>query len=434
MPVRSETSGANQRVALPTVVSTPTVAPAGVAAAARNRNAGELQISPALRQAAERLPAPLVAQALARLARSPFAVTPVTMSLAALSLRQDLPRIAAWLPAGVSAATTASPAATAASVTIQPTVVGRSAALTVETAPPAPTKPLESTIERAPVAPPELPQTTVSGAPRNATQVVPLIALPGRSAVDLAVGDPRQAAAQALRLAGIVPSTATLSGAEAHEPVAALVHRLVLLARSALAMPEATRAPTTAPAADAPPVSTGAGGASQRESAPGGAALPPLPAHQTVADRGERAAASDPALPTPLSANDAAPATLALRDAVAQDLLPPRELTDYDRVIALPLAIAGDPVPARLAVSVRRSASGGTTCWMRVDCELSRLGPVSVRLGGTDGGPVVITLIAGPATGAKLAQALPALAADLREQGVDAALRVATEASDEVSS
>lgn len=406
----------------------------------RNRSPGELQISPALRQAAERLPAPLVAQALARLARSPFAVTPVTVSLAAVSLRQDLPRIAAWLPAGTPAGATGSPATTTSPATLQPAVVGRSAEPTASTAAPAPAPakpsaaPPDLSTGRGPVAPSLLPQTAIGSAPRGAAPAVPLTALPGRSMVDLAVGDPRQAAAQALRLAGLVPSTAAPGGAEVHEPVAALVHRLVLLARSALAMPETTRVPATAPAADAPQAATGTGGTSQRESTPGGAALPPSPAHQAAADRAERAAATDPALPPPLPSGDAATATTALRDAVAQDLLPPRELTDYDRVIALPLAVAGDPVPARLAVSVRRSANGGTTCWMRVDCELSRLGPVSVRLGGTDGGPVVITLLAGPATGAKLAQALPALAADLREQGVDAALRVATEASDEVSS
>jgi hypothetical protein len=132
----------------------------------------------------------------------------------------------------------------------------------------------------------------------------------------------------------------------------------------------------------------------------------------------------------PAQAATEQPATVALREAVAQDLLPPRELSDYDRVLALPLAVAGEPLPARLAVAVRRTANGGTACWLRVDCELSRLGPVSVRLGGTDGGPVVITLIASPQAGARLAAALPALAADLREQGVDAALRVATPAEE----
>jgi len=61
---------------------------------------------------------------------------------------------------------------------------------------------------------------------------------------------------------------------------------------------------------------------------------------------------------------------------------------------------------------------------MRVDCALSQLGSVSVRLSGADGGPVAVTLIAAPAAAAVLAHALPALTEDLHAKGVVAALRV----------
>ena len=121
-------------------------------------------------------------------------------------------------------------------------------------------------------------------------------------------------------------------------------------------------------------------------------------------------------------ANDVAMA--AVRDVAAEHLLPPAHLDDYDRVIPLPMMQAGHPVPARLAVTTRRTASGGTACWMRVDCSLSHLGAVSVRLSGADGGPVAVTLIAAPAAAAVLANALPALTDDLHAKGVVAALRV----------
>lgn len=118
------------------------------------------------------------------------------------------------------------------------------------------------------------------------------------------------------------------------------------------------------------------------------------------------------------------PALAAVHEVAVDHLLPPVHLDDYERVIPLPMINAGLPVPARLAVTTRRTASGGTACWMRVDCAMSQLGAVSVRLSATDGGPVAVTLIAAPAAAAVLAAALPALIDDLHAQGVVAALRV----------
>jgi hypothetical protein len=113
-----------------------------------------------------------------------------------------------------------------------------------------------------------------------------------------------------------------------------------------------------------------------------------------------------------------------VREIAAEHLLPPMHLDDYERVIPLPVMSAGLPEPARLAITTRRTANGGTACWMRVDCALSQLGSVSVRLSATDGGPVAVTLVADPAAAAILAAALPALTSDLHSRGVVAALRV----------
>ena len=117
----------------------------------------------------------------------------------------------------------------------------------------------------------------------------------------------------------------------------------------------------------------------------------------------------------------------AVREVAAQQLFPPVHLADYDRVLGLPLMVAGQPLAARLAVTTRRTADGRTACWLRVDCAMSRLGEVSVRLAGAEGGPVAVTLVAAPAAAAELAAALPDLTADLHARGLVAALRVISE-------
>lgn len=246
----------------------------------------------------------------------------------------------------------------------------------------------------------------------------PRIPLPARSQVDPAQAGPAAAIHTALRLAGIRPEAGGATEETLGDTI--LLHRLVRLA--------AGLGPRLAGSAD---------GASQPAAAAPGHAEPSVPVTPATA-RGvpfPHAPQDDAAAPTASTASAQAAevqrpadaATVAVRDTVAQDLLPPKDLTDYDRVLALPLADHGQPVPARLAVTTRRTATGGLACWMRVDCELSRLGPVSVRLGAVDAGPVAITLFASPAAGAALAAGLPALGEDLRAIGVDAALRVVEE-------
>ncbi len=169
-----------------------------------------------------------------------------------------------------------------------------------------------------------------------------------------------------------------------------------------------------------------------------GRASAPDPAHLTTAQRGASAALragarEDPADSRPSSATSPSSsptpeaAMAAVREVAAQQLFPPVHLADYDRVLGLPLMVAGQPLAARLAVTTRRTADGRTACWLRVDCAMSRLGEVSVRLSGADGGPVAVTLVAAPAAAAELAAALPDLTADLHARGLVAALRVVSE-------
>jgi hypothetical protein len=114
------------------------------------------------------------------------------------------------------------------------------------------------------------------------------------------------------------------------------------------------------------------------------------------------------------------------RDSSAQEVFRPRELADYDHVIPLPLRCGELPTPARLAIATRPTAGGGKAAWLRVDAELSALGPVSVRLGSADGGPVAITVVAAERTARLLAEGLPALVGDLQALGLAAAVRIAT--------
>ena len=114
----------------------------------------------------------------------------------------------------------------------------------------------------------------------------------------------------------------------------------------------------------------------------------------------------------------------AVRELATDLLLPPKHLDEYDRVFPLPLLAQGQATPARVAVSSREMPNGTRATWMRVDCELSRLGPVSIRLSGAEGGPIAITVVARPGAARHIADGLPALVADLQERGLPAAVRV----------
>jgi hypothetical protein len=114
---------------------------------------------------------------------------------------------------------------------------------------------------------------------------------------------------------------------------------------------------------------------------------------------------------------------------VAETVVKPQALADYDVVLGLPMLVHGQPLPARLAVAERHTAAG-TATFLRVDAELTHLGPLSVRLSGIEGGPMAITIMGSGRSLPALAAALPDLGESLRQLGLTAGLRVADLAED----
>ncbi len=151
-------------------------------------------------------------------------------------------------------------------------------------------------------------------------------------------------------------------------------------------------------------------------------ALPAAIAHSADA---QVTVPSDPGQALPLRTEPPAAAVDAARETLAGHLFKPKELADYDQVVPLPLTSQGLPTPARLAVTSRATANGQAATWVRVDTELSRLGPVSVRLSGMTGGPIAITMVATSQGTPRLAAMLPDLMTALESLGLQAAVRVA---------
>ena len=114
----------------------------------------------------------------------------------------------------------------------------------------------------------------------------------------------------------------------------------------------------------------------------------------------------------------------ALIEAGAQAVTPPEDLADYDLVLPLALLDRGAPTPARIAVTRRGGAGGLQATYLRVDADLSRLGPVSARISALDGGPITVHLVADPAAHAALTAVLPELEATLAARGLPIHLRL----------
>lgn len=118
------------------------------------------------------------------------------------------------------------------------------------------------------------------------------------------------------------------------------------------------------------------------------------------------------------------PPMQALREAVAESLLPPARLADYDLVVPLTLQQEGRPSPARLAVSHREQGRGEAATFVRVDLELSRLGRLSLRLNALGDRQLALLILAHPAQLDGLRAASAALREDLRSLGVEASIRI----------
>jgi hypothetical protein len=168
-------------------------------------------------------------------------------------------------------------------------------------------------------------------------------------------------------------------------------------------------------------------------------AIPGAPAHDS-ADRAahreirardvERSGVDERILPrlAPLAAtagDSEAPALRhVMRELHGETVFKPNRLTDYDVVVGLPLQDRGLPTPARLAVS-KREAGGITATYVRVDAELSRLGPVSVRMSGSDNSAIAITVLVTPPARSAVDAAAPLMERALADLGIVAQLRVA---------
>jgi hypothetical protein len=115
------------------------------------------------------------------------------------------------------------------------------------------------------------------------------------------------------------------------------------------------------------------------------------------------------------------------RALLAERALPTAPLDTYERVIPLPLAEQGRPAPARLAVS-RRPGGGlsgsAEAILLRLDGELSRLGPYSVRSTSHAQTPLGITIAVRPDSRATLSEQTAALAAALEHLGLDPRIRL----------
>ncbi len=185
-----------------------------------------------------------------------------------------------------------------------------------------------------------------------------------------------------------------------------------VLAQSAPATPDAPRGPQSSQRSDAPSVPAPILASLAATTTAG-----PDPEPAPGARRG-----GDPVAPLPI---DLAPAVArAAREAAAETVFKPQHLNDYDAVLALPMLAQGQPTPARLAVAARAVPGGGKAYWLRVDAELSSLGPVSVRLSGADHGPMAITIVASRRAGAGIVDGLDDLVHDLDGLGLAAGVRV----------
>ncbi len=113
-----------------------------------------------------------------------------------------------------------------------------------------------------------------------------------------------------------------------------------------------------------------------------------------------------------------------MRELSADTILKPQHLNDYDSVLPLVLQHQGQAQQARLAIA-KRSIPGQQmeATFLRVDLELQRLGPLSLRM-SSGHGPIVITIFGTGKTISTLEQGLPALQEDLKTNNIEAHIRI----------
>ena len=99
-------------------------------------------------------------------------------------------------------------------------------------------------------------------------------------------------------------------------------------------------------------------------------------------------------------------------------------MADYDLVVPFPLFAQQQPVPARIALSNRQHGATEAV-FMRIDVELSELGPLSLRFTEMSGNPIGITIFHTPRSQAALQHGLDDLRQDLDALGLESSLRLA---------
>ncbi|NRA36588.1 MAG: hypothetical protein HRU15_00465 [Planctomycetes bacterium] len=114
-----------------------------------------------------------------------------------------------------------------------------------------------------------------------------------------------------------------------------------------------------------------------------------------------------------------------IQDMNADSFFKPQHLNDYDYVLPLLSQHNGEAQHARIAIANRNiPGQKESATFLRVDMELSQLGPLSLRMSSGQG-PIIITIFATTPIVRTLSQALPQLEEDLQEQKLDAHIRIA---------
>jgi hypothetical protein len=134
--------------------------------------------------------------------------------------------------------------------------------------------------------------------------------------------------------------------------------------------------------------------------------------------------ANHPTLRDPAHAAENDSVKQVIRELAAETVFKPSRMKDYDYVLPLPLQDRGQPTPARLAIAQRRAANGVTATYVRVDAELSNLGPISVRLNGSEATTLGIHLFASERGREAIMAVIPDLHEKLQESGIVASIRV----------
>lgn len=114
-----------------------------------------------------------------------------------------------------------------------------------------------------------------------------------------------------------------------------------------------------------------------------------------------------------------------IQDMSAESIFKPQHLNDYDYILPLLSQHNGETQQARIAIANRAiPGQQASATFLRVDMELSQLGPLSLRM-SSGHGPIIITIFGTGRVLQILSQAVPQLEEDLQGQNIEAHIRIA---------